>query len=175
MALFAMRSWLRPLLVLTQRIRHMKKALVPIFILLLSACGEKETSNNEMDPIYNRYQMDLAMGLSLCLSTRLSNEEKKSLINTRMYMLSFENSQDFLSKMDEISLREDDDLKRIISMSENYCPNQLGHIQSRLFKNTRENHNMEQLLLDIIQNTFTAEILTVKEKRKLQEILYTPM
>jgi len=147
----------------------MKKALLPL-IILLSSCSNEPSYVDETQEIININMINNILELSECLSIKATPGEKFGIVQASTIKTSIRDKE----SIEKYTKQSREDFDFLIQISEKKCPSSLNRtiISIKNAKSKKARIAAEDVLQQIIVSSISGEIITLKEKKEIFENNY---
>jgi len=147
----------------------MKKALLPL-IILLSSCSNEPSYVDETQEIININMINNILELSECLSIKATPGEKFGIVQASTIKTSIRDKE----SIEKYTKQSREDFDFLIQISEKKCPSSLNRtiMSIKNAKSKKARIAAEDVLQQIIVSSISGEIITLKEKKEIFENNY---
>jgi len=147
----------------------MKKALLPL-IILLSSCSNEPSYVDETQEIININMINNILELSECLSIKATPGEKFGIVQASTIKTSIRDKE----SIEKYTKQSRENFDFLIQISEKKCPSSLNRtiISIKNAKSKKARIAAEDVLQQIIVSSISGEIITLKEKKEIFENNY---
>jgi len=147
----------------------MKKALLPL-IILLSSCSNEPSYVDETQEIININMINNILELSECLSIKATPGEKFGIVQASTIKTSIRDKE----SIEKYTKQSRENFDFLIQISEKKCPSSLNRtiMSIKNAKSKKARIAAEDVLQQIIVSSISGEIITLKEKKEIFENNY---